>query len=219
MAGKANLKNQRVFKGSGDIYAVKYDGTLEFPELETDPTTKKVTVSAENETAIFTALKTIRTEDNRLGALKDGFKYSDQLEVLEDQDDLGYITVQEVTKETAANEFKLFNANGETIQKVHPTASTGEGTQGLKVTKMGGLTNKNDDEYYVMFVHQDTQNGDIVLLTRGKNLSGLDINFAGSEVSPLQCKYNAQPLDDTGTLIYIFELPKKFDWATGTVKA
>lgn len=218
MSSKATeLKNQRVFKGSGDIYTKKYDGTIDFPELEIDAKTKVVTISDENETAIFTALAAIRKEENRLGALKNGFKYNESLEVLEDQDDMGYIKVSEITKETATNEFGLFNVNGETISRMHPLASTGESTKGMRVTAMGGLANKNDDEYFLMFVHPDTQNGDIVLLTRGKNISGLELAFDGSNVSPVNCKYNAQALDGSGTLIYIFELPKKFNWTTGTV--
>ena len=217
MATATELKNQRVFKGSGDIYAKKYDGTITFPELEIDAATKVVTITDENETAIFTALAAIRKEINRLGALKNGFKYNESLEVLEDQDDMGYIKVSEITKETAVNEFGLFNANGETISKMHPLASTGTSKNGMHVTAMGGLANKNDDEYFLMFVHPDTQNGDIVLLTRGKNVSGLELAFDGSNVSPVNCKYNAQSLDGSGTLIYIFELPKKFNWETGTV--
>lgn len=211
--GKVALNNQRIFKGSGDIYAVRYDGTLTVPKFEIDAKTKEVTVTAENETAVHTFLRTVRTEDNRLGALKGGFKYTENLELLEDQDDMGYLKVSEVSKETAVNEFGIFNVNGEAIAKMHPLASTGTADGGTRVTAIGGLTNKNDDEYWLMFVHQDTQNGDIVLLTRGKNVSGLEIAFSGDSVSPMQCKYNAQPLDEGGTLIYIFELPKGFKWA------
>ena len=220
-ATATQLKNQRVFKGSGDMFSLRYDGTLDFPELEIDPTTKTVVITDENETAIFAGLKKIRgdSEENRLGALKGGYKYTESLELLEDQDDLGYIKVSEIVKETAVNEFKLFNANGETISKMHPLASTGVSKNNMRVTAVGGLNNKNDDEHYLMFVHKDTANGDIVLLTRGKNVSGLEAAFDGSNVTPLSCKYNAQPLDSKGTLIYIFELPKKFDWKTGTVPA
>lgn len=224
-ATTTQLKNQRVFKGSGDMYTLKYDSSdssaVKFPELEIDPKTKTVVISDDNETAIFAALKAIYGdgEENRLGALKGGYKYTENLELLEDQDDLGYITVSEIVKETAVNEFALFNANGETIKKMHPLASSGTSKSGMRVTPIGGLNNKNDDEHYLMFVHKDTMNGDIVLLTRGKNVSGLEIAFDASNVSPLNCKYNAQSLDSKGTLIYIFELPKNFDWKTGTVKA
>lgn len=220
MAEKVTLKNQRVFKGSGDIYSREYGeiGVPDFPELGIDVKSKKVTITEDNETKIYAFLRSLYGEEYRLCAVKGGYKYSESLTVLEDQDDMGYIKVNEVTEEKATNTFNAFNVNGELIAKIHPLTSTGETASGLRVTMSGGLKNKDDKEHWLMFVHRDTKEGDIVFITRGKNVSGLEIAFDASAVSPVPCSYNAQPIDSDGTLVAIFELPKKFEWETGTVK-
>lgn len=70
---------------------------------------------------------------------------------------------------------------------------------------MGGIANKDDSEYDILFVHPDTEFGDICVYSLAKNITGLTIQFQPSAVTPLSCTFAAQAIDTTGVLYKISE--------------
>ena len=205
---------QRVFKGSGEIFVREHSDSKPFPapaDIEN--------ITQEEFAAIAAYLVEIKKAENELGYIKNGYTFTETMTAVSDAPDLGQMRVDDISEETASNAFALFNANGETIKKMHPLARTGtEGTSGFRLTSVGGIKNKNDASYDMLFVHSDTVNGDICIFTVGKNVEGLTLQFQPTTVTPLPVTYAAQAIDNTGTLAHVIELPVGFDWATGQVK-
>lgn len=200
--------SQRTMNGSGYIYVRKADeDTYPLPEQASWEA-----ITAEEETALQDFLKELCTDDNELGYLKGGYTFTETLTPVSDQSDMGQIKLDDIQSEEATNAFSLFNGNGETIAKMHPLAATAKGTGGTRVTNIGGISNKDDSVYDIAFIHPDTKEGDIVLLTRGKNISGLTLGFVPDSNTPLPCTYTAQPLDQTGHLCKVVEMPVGFKW-------
>lgn len=199
--------SQRVFNGSGYIFVRKASNSTPVP---TQADWNALTETEKE--AVHSFLKALCTDDNELGYLKGGYTFTETITPVSDQSDMGQIKTNAIQDETAENSFSLYNGNGETIAKMHPMASTAAAADGTRVTNLGGISNKDDTEYDIAFVHPDSAEGDIVIFTRGKNVSGITIGFVPDSVTPLPCTYAAQALDKSGHLCKIIELPKDFEW-------
>lgn len=194
----------RVFKGSGYIFARKHTSTVEFPKVA-----DMTTMTDEEAAAIDKFVRDLATAENELGYLKNGITITETITPLEDQDDMGRLKVSDIQSETGNAAFALFNANAKTIEKIHPLAKSAENTtKGIKLTNLGGIPNKDDSTYDILFVHPDTEEGDLCVYTLGKNISGLTIQFQPSQVTPMNCTYAAQAIDTTGVLYKITEHEK-----------
>ena len=199
MAG--SVISNRVFKGSGYIFVRAHSEGTAFPKVA-----NMAAMTDEEATAIDTFVRELAVADNELGYLKNGITITETLTPLEDQDDMGRLKVADIQSETGNAAFALFNANAKVIEKLHPLAKAAENTtKGIKLTNLGGIANKDDTTYDILFVHPDTEQGDICIYTMGKNISGLTIQFQPSQVTPLSCTYAAQAIDDTGVLYKITE--------------
>lgn len=194
----------RVFKGSGYIFVRKHSDTKVFP-----PVADMTNMTAEEAGAIDAFIRELAVAENELGYLKNGITITETLTPLEDQDDMGRLKVSDIQSETGNAAFALFNANAQVIEKIHPLAKSAKNDEsGIKLTNLGGIANKDDSLYDIVFVHPDTEEGDICLYTIGKNISGLTIQFQPSQVTPLSCTYAAQAIDTTGVLYKITEHKK-----------
>ena len=202
--------SNKVCKGSGYIYVRK----LTEENKATIPKIADITKLTNGEaTAWLDYLKALRKAANELGYIKNGYEFATQITMLEDQSDMGQLKVQDIQDEKGTSKFALFNADGETIQKMYPMAQTGyDETSKLRVTAIGGKGNQNNEIYEVLFVHPDTANGDVVIYSQGQNFEGLTIGYKPSAVTPLNCTYQQQALDDTGRMAYMFDMPKEFKW-------
>ena len=163
-------------------------------------------MTKEEAEAIDAYIRALAVADNELGYLKNGITITETLTPLEDQDDMGRLKVADIQDEKGNAAFSLFNANAKTISKIHPLAKAAENMEaGIKLTNLGGIANKDDSAYDILFVHPDTELGDICVYTLGKNISGLTLQFQPNQVTPLNCTYAAQAIDTTGVLYKVSE--------------
>ena len=153
--------------------------------------------------AIKTFVETYATEANEMGYLKNGFQSQVTTENLEDQSDLGQMKVSLITKETGTLTFALFNANGETISRLYPTAKTADG-----VTTVGGLANATQAEHIILFVgaQKNADGKQTVFIAVGKNTSGFTINWNPDSVEPFSCEYSIIPFDPAGYMFRMAEV-------------
>ena len=174
--------SKSTYYGSGTVYE------MELTDQITIPTTKE---------AIKTFVETNCTAANQIGYLKNGFQFELTTENLEDQSDLGEMKVSLITKENATASFALFNANGETISRLYPTAKTTAG-----VTVIGGLANATQAEHVIIFVgaNKNADSEQTVAIMVGKNTSGFNINFNPDSVEPFACQYTITPYNTDGNL-------------------
>lgn len=195
------------FYGSGKVYSAKYDKS-KFPAIA-----KVKEITKEEAEALIAWLKTIMTEDNQVGYLKNGFDVLIETETLSDQSDLGEMKVDEITKEKGTCTFSLFNCSLETIATQYPTAAYGtETTTGIEVTDVGGLDNMDDTEHVIVFHHSSTQAGDTIAICVGKNMSGFENAWKQDAVTPFTCKFNMQPFTDSGRFYRLVHTPKGYQW-------
>ncbi len=192
---------KRVFKGSGYMFVRKHDKSKEYPAVA-----DMTKMSASEAAAVEAFVKELATAENEIGYLKGGYTFAEEITPLSDQDDMGRLKIDEIQDETATSTFSLFNANGATIEKLHPLGKSAyEETSGVRLTNLGGIANRDDAEYDILFVHPDTAEGDICIYSLGKNVSGLTLAFSPDAVTPLPCSYAAQAIDSTGVLAKISE--------------
>ena len=191
----------RVFKGSGYIFVRKHSDKKTYP-----PVADMDNMTKEEAEAIDAFIRELAVAENELGLLKNGINFVEEITALEDQDDMGRQKISDIQSEKANSSFALFGANVKTIEKMHPLAKAAVNEEtGMRLLNLGGIPNKDDSSYDILFVHPDTDEGDISFYQVGKNITGLNINVLPSQVSPLNCNYAAEPIDDTGVLYKIFE--------------
>ncbi len=197
----ASSMNNRVFKGSGYIFCRKHTASVTYPAVA-----DMASMTDEEATAIDAFVRALATAENELGYLKNGITFTENITALQDQDDMGRLKVNDLQSEDANAAFSLFNANAATIAKVNPLSKTAANTtKKIALTNMGGIANKDDSEYDILFVHPDTEFGDICVYSLAKNITGLTIGFQPSAVTPLACNFAAQAIDTTGVLYKISE--------------
>ena len=192
---------KRTFYGSGKVYGVKLTSIV-YPIL--------------SKATILSQLATWMVEANQMGYVKNGFKFSVSTETLDDQSDLGEMRVNLITKEKGTANFALFNANAETVAKWYPTGSistVASASGSVKVAEVGGISNMDDSLFVIIFHHQDTQYGDTIAVSVGKNMQGFDAEWTPDKVTPFACQFECQPYDDTGRLYMQVDTPVGYPWA------
>jgi hypothetical protein len=154
-----------------------------------------------------TFVETYCTEENQLGFLKNGITFTVDTETLEDQPDLGEMSVALITKENGTAETAVFNVNGETISRVYCTARQDNG-----VTRIGGLSGVSQDPRLFIFVEATKQQGkQAVIIAYVVNMSGFTLVWKPDGVEPFSVTFKLTPLNATGELLdinYVGELPK-----------
>lgn len=178
---------RQTYYGSGTVY--------EFPSTG-------VTIPA-TAADIKTFVETYATEDNQIGFLKNGFQLATTTETLTDQSDLGEMKIDVITKEEAQITFALFNSNGETLERLYPTATTTSG-----VTTVGGLANASQIDHVIMFVsaNKNEDGEQTVFIALGKNTSGFNINWNPDSVEPFSCQYTVVPFNTDGNLFRMADI-------------
>lgn len=180
----------KTFYGSGSVYEIEYDR-----ETMQIPTTQQAVLAFAEEYCI---------EENQIGYLKKGFQVNVTTNTLEDQSDLGEMKISLITKEEAKLVFALFNANGETISRLYPTAETKNG-----ITVVGGLKGKKQAEHIIIFVAADESEGKTIVIAVGKNTSGFTLNWNPDSVEPMSCEYKVVPYNTEGNFLVVADLDKE----------
>ncbi len=141
--------------------------------------------------------------DNILGRIKGGASFEYTTNKYEDEDDLGYIKIEEVTKEKVVLKSGMMTWDGGTLTKICTTARTSVAADGTVTTKIGGLANQNTDRWVLGFEHKD-KNLRVIIV--GKNNEGFTFDFKQDSATVIDCQFAAEANDDEGTLIIIQDL-------------
>ncbi len=140
------------------------------------------------------------SEENLLGRIKGGASVEYTTEKYEDQDDLGYVVIEEITKEKVVLKSGLMTWNGDTLAKLCSTARVSTDEKGITTVKIGGLGNQNSDRYLLGFEHKDKKLRVIIV---GRNTEGFTFSFKQDSVTVIDAQFRAEALDDEGTLVVI----------------
>lgn len=155
----------------------------------------------------------IQEQSHLLGRIKGGASVEYSTEKTEDQDDLGYVVIEEVTKEKVTLKSGVMTWNGETLATLCTTArvTTDEDT-GIVTVKIGGLGNQNNKRYIICFEHHSHL---LRVAIIGKNNEGFTFSFEQDKATVIDALFRAEALDSEGTLLILQDFRK----ATPEVKA
>ena len=160
--------------------------------------------------------KFFSSEENLLGRIKGGAKFEYSTEKYEDEDDLGYVKISEITKENVKLTSGVMTWNGYTLETLCSTARVTENEDGSQRVKIGGLGNQNDKVYIIGFEHKSKKLRVIIV---GKNTEGFSFDFSQDKATVIDTVFTAEAADKEGTLIIIDDRRKKVaSEAASTVK-
>lgn len=145
-------------------------------------------------------------EDTILGRIKGGAAFEYTTEKYEDEDDLGYVVIEDITKEKVTMTSGVMTWNPETLTKLCTTARTTTEQDGTVTVKIGGLGNQSDKRYVIGFEHKDKK---LRVLIVGRNTEGFTFDFKQDSATVIDCKFRAEASDSEGTLILIKDYRKK----------
>ena len=143
--------------------------------------------------------------ENLIGRIKGGASISYTTEKYEDEDDLGYIKIEEIKKEKVEMKSGVMTWNLETLQSLCSTARSTTLADGTVHAKIGGLANQSNARYILGFEHKDKG---LRVAIVGRNTEGFSFDFKQDSVTVIDCVFSAEALDDEGTLIYIWDMRK-----------
>lgn len=153
------------------------------------------------------------SQDNILGRVKGGASVEYTTEKTEDQDDLGFVVIEEITKEKVTLKSGVMTWNGETLKRICSTARvTYDKDTNVAIVKIGGLDNQDGKRYIIGFEHKSKKLRVVII---GKNNEGFTFSFAQDKATVIDVLFRAEALDDEGTLIYLQDFRK----ATAAVAA
>lgn len=141
------------------------------------------------------------SETNLLGRIKGGAEIAYSTEKYEDEDDLGYVKISEITKENVTLTSGVMTWNGETLKTLCSTARvTEDSTTGKVTVKIGGLANQKDTRYIIGFEHVSKKLRVIIV---GHNTEGFTFSFKQDSATVIDTVFTAEPSDNEGTLIIL----------------
>ena len=181
------LKRQNVITlGSGKLYLVEYDGT-NFPDTQTEA-------------------RALCVDGNHLGYIKGGATLSYEAESTTVRDDLGYVVKVITTQEDVTFKSGIMTWNGSVISKLIATCRvTDDATTGWRTVKIGGIGNDNRKSYVLVFIYEDSEEGDLLIAIRGKNKGSFELTFSPDDPTVVDAEFQALAADNDGTLVYLFE--------------
>lgn len=150
--------------------------------------------------------KFFASQTNLIGRIKGGAKFEYSTEKYEDEDDLGYVKISEITKENVKLTSGVMTWNGEVLATLCSTARVTENSDGSQRIKIGGLANQKDKVYIIGFEHKSKKLRVIIV---GKNTEGFSFDFKQDSATVIDTVFTAEAADDEGTLIIIDDSRKK----------
>lgn len=142
--------------------------------------------------------------ENLLGYSKGGAELTYTEETYEERDDLGYVTKVITTSEEVLVKLGLLTWNGETLQYLADRYKKTDGN-GVRTIHIGGAGNTQGKEWVLCLFHEDKKDGNLWVLIRGRNNTGLTLTLAADAGTVLEPEFKAMPQDDDGTLVTIIE--------------
>lgn len=170
-------------------------GHLHFEELATRPTDW------------LSFMKTFfASQTNLLGRIKGGASLEYTTEKTEDQDDLGFVVLEELKSEKVILKSGMMTWNGETLAAICATARVSPPDEnGIVTVKIGGLGNRNGKTYVIGFEHYSKK---LRVLIIGKNNEGFTFSFDPEKATVIDVQFRAEALDNEGTLVIFQDLRK-----------
>lgn len=158
----------------------------------------------------FTTLPTdwddfFSSTDNLIGRIKGGASVEYTTEKYEDEDDLGYIVIEDITKEKVILKTGVMTWDGDTLAKLCTTARTTTAADGTTTVKIGGLGNQTNTRWVIGFEHKD-KNLRVIIV--GRNTEGFTFDFKQDSATVIDCQFRAEASDSAGTLIIMQDLRK-----------
>ena len=98
----------------------------------------------------------------------------------------------------------LLTWNGKTLEYLADRCTVTEGN-GIRTIKIGGAGNSQGKEWALCLFHEDKKDGNLWVLIRGRNNTGLTLTLASDAGTVLEPEFKAMPQDDKGTLLTIIE--------------
>lgn len=144
-----------------------------------------------------------KSTDNLLGRIKGGAAFEYTTEKYEDEDDLGYVVIEEITKEKVTMTSGMMTWIPETLTKLCSTARTETLEDGVIRVKIGGLGNQSNTRYVIGFEHKD-KNLRVIIV--GRNTEGFTFDFKQDSATVIDCQFRAEAADNEGTLIIIDDM-------------
>lgn len=146
----------------------------------------------------------ICTPENLLGYSKGGAELTYSEETYEEKDDLGYASKVITTTEEVLVKLGLLTWNGKTLEYLADRCKVTEG-EGVRTIHIGGAGNAQGKEWVLCLFHEDKKDGNLWVLIRGRNNTGLTLTLAADAGTVLEPEFKAMPQDDAGTLVTIIE--------------
>lgn len=168
---------QRIPLGSGKLYCVLFNKEQPIPDDAT-----------------------IEIDNNLLGYIQGGASLEYKPKFYEASDDLGLVKKTIITDEDVTLKSGVLTWNGDTLQKVSSTARVTE-SNGKRTVKIGGLSNYDNKQYIIRFVHKDAEEGDIRITIVGNNQAGFSLKFTKDKETVVDAEFKASPMDKEGTLV------------------
>lgn len=168
---------QTITLGSGNLYITEFKGSM---PIDTE----------------------IEKEENLAGYIQGGAVLEYKPEYYTAEDDLGKVKKKIITKEEAKLKSGIMTWNAQTLKQLVATGRVTEDTEkGVRIIKIGGISNNDNKNYIIHFVHEDKVDGDVRVTIVGKNTAGFTLAFAKDKETVVDAEFEAIPSDDEGTLI------------------
>ena len=140
---------------------------------------------------------------NLIGRIKGGASIEYTTEKYEDEDDLGYVVIEDITKEKVILKTGVMTWDGNTLAKLGTTVRTSTGADGMVTVKLGGLGNQTNTRWVIGFEHKD-KNLRVIIV--GRNTEGFTFDFKQDSATVIDCQFRAEASDSEGTLVIMQDL-------------
>lgn len=178
------MEAERIILGSGYVHIGVFDAKAELPDPET-----------------------FCTDENLFSYISGGATLEYKPSFYEAKDDMGKVSKTTITEEEATLKSGLMTFCGNTIEKLCDTArvsvrdnKTATGKK-IRTVKVGGIGNRKNSKYIIVFHHEDPVDGDIWIMIVGNNQAGFSLSFAKDKETVVDAEFKAMPQDKEGTLI------------------
>lgn len=194
------MENERIILGSGYMHIATFESTF---NVETfDP-------------------EAFCTESNLFSYISGGATLEYKPTFYQAKDDLGKVAKTTITEEEVTLKSGLMTFCGNTMEKLCDTARVTVKTKtetktGRRIVKVGGIGNRKNSKYVIVFHHEDPVDGDIWIAIVGNNQAGFTLAFAKDKETVVDAEFKALPMDAEGTLIRYEEEVIEDDTEAGT---
>ena len=173
-----------IMLGSGHIYCIEANDD-EYADLHSNE-------------GLINLCRALIKEENKLAHIKGGATANYEITYYSAKDDLGEIERTKPQEDKASLGIGVINTIiMEYLEKLFPTVQRDTSIDDLIIDRIGGINNDNGKVYYFAFVNED-EDGDTIVLLKGKNTAALALAFQPGQESTMSPEIQGEPLDKNG---------------------